>query len=329
MKKAAKIIGSVAVVLGIFFATSYYIDYPSYTYEKSNLPNTFEEYYQTMLKISKEKNVRPNNEERLVRYSNGKTPIAILYIHGFGASRGEGEYVTDIVAKEFKANTYYLRLPGHGTNKEDHRDTKFNEYLKVAEDALLMMDKLGEKIVVIGTSMGGLITTYLASKYPDRITGIVLVSPFYGFKDKTGNIYNFAWGKELVDLMIGEIRKSNRPPDDPSFQYWYYEQYYAAIQNLNDLKRAVGTTEVYEKVTVPVLMFYYYKSEEEQDPSADVSKMLEVFDTFGKASSPHPLNKKVQVVNGAHVLFSEYVPSDKELLIKETTDFIKKIIANK
>ncbi|MEO1224073.1 MAG: hypothetical protein AAFX92_07575, partial [Pseudomonadota bacterium] len=44
----------------------------------------------------------------------------LLYIHGFGASRGEGEYVFDRVAEKYRANTYYMRLPGHGTNKEDH-----------------------------------------------------------------------------------------------------------------------------------------------------------------------------------------------------------------
>ncbi len=325
MKKLGKILGGSALVVGIFLATTYYIDYPSYSYEKTTLPESFEEFYENQLRISKEKNVRPDNEERLVRYSSGKTPLAILYIHGFGASRGEGEYVTDIIAKEFKANTYYLRLPGHGTNKEDHRDTKFKEYLKVAEDSFLMMDRLGERIVVIGTSMGGLITTYLASKYPEKIAGIVLVSPFYNFKDKTGNIYNFIWGKELVKSLLGEIRKSTREPDHPSFKYWYYDQYYDAVQNLNDLKRVIATSEVFENVTVPVLMFYYYKSPEEQDPSADVARMLEVFEQFGKSSSPSPLNRKVQVQNGAHVLFSKYVDSDKELLIRETIDFIKKL----
>lgn len=325
MKKTGKIVGSIFIIIGVFFATTYYIDYPSYSYEKTSLPDNFEKFYKEKLEISKSKGARPGNEERLVRYSQGKTPIAILYIHGFGASRAEGEYVTDRVAKEFKANTYYVRLPGHGTNMDDHRDTGFAEYLKTAEDSFLMMEQLGEKTVIMGTSMGGLLTTYLASKYPEKISAIILASPYYDFKDKSGNLYNFIWGRSFVDAVIGDIRRNTKDPDDPSFDYWYRDQYYAAIQNLNDLKRVIGTNEVFEKVTVPVLMFYYYKSEEDQDTSADVSRMLEVFEIFGKASKPHPLNKKVQVSDGAHVLLSEYVASDKELIIREAIDFINKI----
>lgn len=324
--KAGKITGSIVAIIGIFFATTYYIDYPSYSYEKTALPDTFEEFHRNQLEISQEKGARPNNEEKLIRFSKEKTPLAILYIHGFGASRGEGEYVTDRLAKEFQANTYYVRLPGHGTNKEDHRDTKFNEYLKTAEDSFLMMDKLGDKVVVMGTSMGGLLTTYLASKYPDKIAGIILASPYYDYKDKTGNIYNFAWGNSFVNATMGEVRKNPKDPKDPSFQYWYYEQYFEAVQNLNDLKRVISNNEVFDKVSVPVLMFYYYKSEEEQDTSADVSKMLEVFDRFGSASQPNPMNKKVRVEDGAHVLMSEWVDSDKELILKESKEFIRKLL---
>lgn len=327
MKKFSKAIGGIFAVSLVFFTTTYYIDYPSYSYEQTTLPSSFDEFYQAKLNTSQKIPTRPGNEEKLIRYSKGKTPIAILYIHGFGASRAEGELVTDRIANQFQANTYYLRLPGHGTSPEDHRDTGFQNYLKTAEDSLLMMDRLGDKTLVIGTSMGGLLTTYLAAKYPDKIAGIILVSPYYDFTDKSGNIYNFVWGKKFVNLVFGEIRKNtNRNPNDPSFAYWYKDQYYAAIQNLNDLKRTVANSETYEKVTVPVLMFYYYKSETEQDGSADVSKMLEAFQQFGRSAQPHPLNKKVAVENGAHVLFSQWIPSDKELVYKESVDFIQALL---
>ena len=326
MKKFGKVLGSIFGVIIITLGTTYYIDYPSYSYEQTSLPSNFEDFYKAKLEESKEKGAPSYNQERLIRYSKGKTPIAILYIHGFGASRAEGEYVIDRLAAKFQANTYYLRLPGHGTNIEDQRDTHFENYLKTAEDTLLMMDKLGDKVIVVGTSMGGLLSTYLASKYPDKITGIILASPFYEFTDKSGNIYSFNWGKHLVDAALGDLRKNkNQDPDDPAFKYWYRNQYYSSVQNLSDLKRTIANSDVYEKVSVPLLMFYYYKSEEDQDKSADVSKMLEVCEQFGKASQPNPLNHKVQITEGAHVLMSEFVKSDKETIIKEAEEFITKI----
>lgn len=326
MKKFGKILGSIFALIIVTLSTTYYIDYPSYSYEQTALPKSFEDFYQAKLAESKAKGAPSYNEEKLIRYSKGKTPIAILYIHGFGASRAEGEYVIDRIAADFKANTYYLRLPGHGTNIEDQRDTHFENYLKTAEDTLLMMETLGDKVIVVGTSMGGLLSTYLASKYPDKITGIILASPFYEFKDKSGNIYAFNWGKHLVDAAYGDLRKNkNQDPNDPAFKYWYRNQYYASVQNLSDLKRIIANSDVYEKVSVPVLMFYYYKSAEDQDTSADVAKMLEVFEEFGRASQPNPLNKKVQITDGAHVLLSEFVSSDKETILKETKEFITKI----
>src|SRR5690606_3621994 len=80
---------------------------------------SFDAYLQHRLEVGAEKGARPGNEERLIRYGD-KTPIAFLYIHGFGASRAEGEMVMDEIAARYKANTFYLRLPGHGTDMDDH-----------------------------------------------------------------------------------------------------------------------------------------------------------------------------------------------------------------
>ena len=74
--------------------------------------------------------VRPQSLERLVRHQEGRTELAILYIHGFGSGRGEGEAVIDPLAKELGANLYYLRLPGHGASIDDHAQAKAGTYLR-------------------------------------------------------------------------------------------------------------------------------------------------------------------------------------------------------
>jgi hypothetical protein len=43
-----------------------------------------------------------------------KTPWAVVYVHGFSASRMETAPVADLVAKELGANLFYTRLSGHG-----------------------------------------------------------------------------------------------------------------------------------------------------------------------------------------------------------------------
>ncbi|AYV55082.1 alpha/beta hydrolase [Leptospira kmetyi] len=314
----------------LFLVVTFYAGTPKYEYKPTPLHADFDSYYHERIEISRNKKARPDNEERLVRYSPGKTEYSILYIHGFGASRAEGEEVTDKLAKDLKANLYYVRLPGHGTNLEDHRDTTFAEILQDSETALLESEKLGKKTILIGTSMGGLISTYLAAKYPDKVHALILASPFYDFTSPLGGIYQFSWGKEFAHLVMGKIRKSTEEQKkEPAAAFWYRDQYLAAVQNLSDLREYVLGTDPFSKITSPVLMFYYYKNEKEQDASASVQSMLNAFKKVNENGKASPFNKAVRIELGNHVLFSKYMKSDKDLILKEEEEFIQRVFAPK
>jgi len=323
MKIIGKWLVAISLVLVSFLTSTYKWNVSDYTYNQSETFANFDEYYNKELEISKRENVRPDNEEKLVRYSPDKTPLAILYVHGFGASRMEGEEVVNQVAEAFQANLYYVRLPGHGTNVEDHKNTPFTKYLQDAETALLMSTQLGEKVVLIGTSMGGLISTYLAAKHPDKISAVILASPFYEFPDPTANVFKFTWGKTLIHLLMGEIRKSNEQDSkNESYNYWYKDQYFDAIQNIMDLKRFIEKEDSLSKIEDPVLLFYFYKSESIQDRSASVKAMLDAFDKIQKTPNHNPLNKAVKIEEGDHVLLSKFAKVDKVFLYKEMVSYI-------
>ncbi len=315
---------------GLFLVVTFYAGTPKYEYTALPLHADFDSYYREKLLISRTKKARPDNEEKLVRYSPDKTEFAILYIHGFGASRAEGEEVTDKLSKDLKANLYYVRLPGHGTNLEDHRDTTFEEMLQESETALLETEKLGKKTILIGTSMGGLISTYLAAKYPEKVHALILVSPFYDFTSPLGAIYQFSWGKDFANSVMGKIRKSTEEQKrDPASAFWYRDQYLAAVQNLSDLREFILGTDPFSKISSPVLLFYYYKNEKEQDASASVASMLNAFKKVNENGKASPFNKAVKVEMGNHVLFSKYMKSDKELILKEAEGFIQKVFSSK
>ncbi|MEQ8350323.1 MAG: alpha/beta hydrolase [Leptospiraceae bacterium] len=284
---------------------------------------SFDAYLQHRLEVGAEKGARPGNEERLIRYGD-KTPIAFLYIHGFGASRAEGEMVMDEIAARYKANTFYLRLPGHGTDMDDHASVNLSDYLDYSADALEMMDQLGEKVVIVGTSMGGLISTYLAANFPDKVDALILASPFYEFKNKTGNVLGYPGGLTLAELVNGgEVRDSSRDPKNPRSvdgyqEFWYGRQYMSSLIPLYELKEFIARPATFEAVQCPTLMLYYYKNEQEQDPTAEVNAMLEGFAQFGG----HPLNRSVAIEDGAHVLLSKYVRTDKERVSAEIIQFL-------
>ena len=304
----------------------------NYVYHADGPPAaTFDEFLNQKLAASKAVGARPANEERLVRFSapGEKTKLAILYIHGFGASRGEGEAVVDVIAKEFQANTYYMRLPGHGANKEDHARTQYTDYIDAVEEAFAMMPQLGERTIIIGASTGGLLGTYLASKYPDRVYALIMASPFYEFKDPASAIFTIPGGMLVVNAAFGEIRDAGWPVEpenrkQPGYEdHWLTTQYYSALKPLAELRKYIVDDDTFGRITSPSLMLYYYKDETHQDESVDVAAMLAAFAKFGTLNGgANPNNQAVAIADGNHILLSEFVRTDKTLILNSIRDFL-------
>ncbi len=321
-----KVLIAIAIIIAALIAIDAYQSHITYTYTPKKLPTTFDEYYQLKLKESKEKGVRPHNEEKLLKFSP-KTKIAMLYIHGYGASRGEGEFVIDTIAKKLKYNTYYLRLPGHGTNMDDHKNTEYYQLLDTAIEAAQMTKLLGEKLVIIGTSMGGGIATYIAAEHPDIPDAVILVSPFYRFANPVGNALFFRPFFRTV-LLFTTYRERHDPYDDPNdnwTMYWYAKNYWASLHSLLDLGDLIANDDVYQKVKCPVLLLYYYKDDIHKDTAANVDAMLYAYNKFNNGT-PHPLSTKVAIENGDHVLLSKYVKSDWDKAEKAITSFLNNLV---
>jgi pimeloyl-ACP methyl ester carboxylesterase len=303
---------------------------PSYEPKPLASYPSFDAYFQAKLAESKALGHRPGNEEKYISFGK-KTPLAFLYIHGFGASRAEGEQVMESLAKKFKANTYLVRLPGHGTNMEDQARVSFADYLDASREALEMMQSQGDKVVLFGSSMGGLLCTWLAAENPDKVAGVVLANPFYAPVNKSLNLLNYPGGLTFMKMVsFSSVRNASYKPGTKNVSperddYWYRKQYFSSLVGVNDLKNYAAIPEIFKKVTSPSLLLYYYKNEKEQDPTASVPKMLEAFSQFGLDKAPSPLNKKVPIEEGMHVLMSKYIITDKALIEKETESWIKEI----
>lgn len=263
--------------------------------------------------------------ERLVRSAPGRAPEAYLYIHGFGATRGEGEAVMDEIARARGANLYYLRLPGHGTTLEDHARTEASEYLDVVTEALGLMPSLGERVVVVGTSTGGLLATWLAGTYPEAVDAVVVASPLYAFGDPVATpLLTMRGGPALAKLAMGEVRDTRWEHPDKREGYderWLLQQSYDALVPLEQVRRHGTRPGVLAAVRAPVLGLVHYASEAEQDEVISVPVVREAFAAFG-GGSPHPLTRLVEIRDGHHVLLSEFVRTDKEAVTGAILDFL-------
>mgnify|MGYP002860394260 CR=1 FL=1 len=122
---------------------------------------------------------------------------AILLIHGFvGGCYDYGELPNDLeLVRNF--DVYMFTLKGH--EKTIVSNVKYTDWIKDCERNVERLINNGYKtIYVIGHSMGGVLATYIASKYQKYVKKLVLVAPAFKY---------FCFNDDKLDIMRS-IKKS-------------------------------------------------------------------------------------------------------------------------
>lgn len=169
-------------------------------------------------------NIRDGLEKEIVWANpmiHAKTPLAVVYIHGFSASKEETRPLADKVAEELDANLFYTRLTGHGQNGPAMAEGNVSAWINDYEEALAIGRTIGDKVIVIATSTGGSLATWAASQ-PDAskdVIGMALISPNYGVQASGADMLLWSWGKQLAEVIIGKER-SFVPRNVLQEKYW-------------------------------------------------------------------------------------------------------------
>lgn len=272
--------------------------------------------------------LKPDNEARIIWFNDStkaKTEFAFVYIHGFSASQEEGDPVHENLAKHFGGNLYLARLAEHGLDLGDETMANLNadEYVASAEEALEIAKKLGDKVVVIGTSAGGALSLHLASKHPE-IEALLLYSPCVEIFDPNAKLLDNPWGLKLAQFIQGKKFNDITPKNPTQPKYWSMHYRLEALVALQNFLTHAMTEETFKKVEMPVLLAYYYENEENQDKVVSVPAMLRMFDALST-----PEDKKYKVALPAtkdHVIASYVMSEDWESVQKESIAFLEKIL---
>ena len=229
------------------------------------------------------KGMKSGNEAKIIwseNYKEKQSPIAFVYLHGFGASSREGQPVMSMLSNKYNANVYLSRLKEHGLGRDDNYINLTPEnYIASAKEALEIGKRIGEKVILVSTSTGGTLSLKLASE-DTSILGLIMYSPFIGLKNPAFAAITTPEGKAgLIKMNGSEIVKQKRSEEEA--KYWSTSYHMNGYEALVKMLIENMTPQTFSKVKVPVFVGYYYKNEEEQDQVVSVAAILKMYDGLG------------------------------------------------
>ncbi|WBU58108.1 alpha/beta hydrolase [Paracoccus sediminicola] len=186
--------------------------------EIAELPENLDAYL-----YQEESGVRPEVSRRIVwaGRTGEKTPVSLVYLHGFSASSEEIRPVPDLIAAWRGANLYFARLSGHGLDGASLGTARVSDWARDVAEAIAIGQRIGEKVVVIGGSTGGTLAVMAARdpKLGRLIDGVVLISPNFGLRNRWAFLARWPLARHWLPLIAGRER-CFEPRNEKHREYW-------------------------------------------------------------------------------------------------------------
>jgi esterase/lipase len=199
--------------------------------------------------------------------------VGVLLVHGFSASPAEVRALGD---KLFEQGHTVLgvRLRGHGTSPWDMRDRKWGDWVASVERGRAILEKLCDRVAVVGFSTGGLLGLYCAAKdeAPSGFAALVSVCSPLKLRDKAMLLVPLLDGaNRVVGYMTGD--RDVKPfqegtPEHPEVNYRHMP-----VRSLSELYRFMGEVKsVLGEVRCPTLVI-----QGDEDPTVDPSSAERIY----------------------------------------------------
>lgn len=249
--------------------------------------------------------------------SKAKTPLAIVYVHGFSATKGEVRPLADKVAAALGANLFYTRLTGHGQDGAAMATGSVNAWVNDYAEAMAIGRALGDKVVVIATSTGAALATWGATQpaLSTDVAMIAMISPNYGVQASGAGILTMPWGKQIAELIIGPER-SFEPVNAKHAELWTTRYPTAATLPMAALTKLAYETQV-ETIAIPALFIF---SNDDKVVRPDLTR--EIAGRWGAAHELVPVERNDDPSN--HVIAGDALsPSTTDTLAQRIVVWVK------
>lgn len=202
--------------------------------------------------------ILPGAEKRILWAGapGARTPVAIVYLHGFTATAEELHPVPDMVAQALGANLFLTRLAGHGLDGAALDRARAGDWVDDLAEAVAIGGRLGGKVYLIATSTGGTLAALAANdpRLSERISGIVFVSPNFGAAHPAGRFLTWPLARHWLPLAAGpevELQPLSARHD----RYWTLRFPSTAVLQVTALAEAAARMD-YTGTPTPALFLY-------------------------------------------------------------------------
>ena len=247
---------------------------------------------------------------------NTKTPISIVYIHGFTASSEEVRPLPDKIASDLNANLFFTRLTGHGRNPSAMELCSIPNWIRDLHEAIEIGSRIGEKVILLSSSTGGTIsvTSALDKKLSQKILGYIFISPNFGINNKFAGMISWPFSEYWLKLILGKKMK-HKPRNDLNKKYWTMSYPTNALIPMAKLVREVNKKD-YSTVKKPAL--FYFSME---DKVVNPHKIKEFITKWGGNSTTKIVKLSNKDDKFSHVLAGDIISPNQ-------TDHAKKTMVN-
>ncbi|MDY6943809.1 MAG: alpha/beta fold hydrolase [Pseudomonadota bacterium] len=245
-----------------------------------------------------------------------KSEFSLVYFHGFSATRQEIAPLCDRLAAELGANLYYPRLPGHGRSAEAMGQSGVNDWLNAGHEALEIGRQMGERVILIGTSTGATLATWLAANVPEpQLAALVLLSPNFRPANRAASWVLLPWGQHLAEWAIGPTR-SWEPQNDRQARLWHTTYPTRALSAMMGLVRVTVKSDLH-RIQTPTLVVY-----SPRDQVVSPQAIESTFQRMGPSKKLVPFHDSADRTQ--HVLAGDIIsPTSTDALLALMMDFLQ------
>ncbi len=265
--------------------------------------------------------ITEGTEKRVIWHGErgAKTPLSLLYVHGFSATSEEIRPVPDRVAKALGANLVYTRLAGHGRDGDAMATATVGDWMFDAAEALEVARRVGDEVIVLSNSTGGTVTalSMLNPGATDRIKGLAFFSPNFAINNPASFLLTWPFARHWVPLIVGRERSFD--PVSPAQDHFWTARYpMASVLPVAAAVKALKASDT-SGLSVPALFRF-----SDADQIVRASAIREFADQYKGPVTLQVVEPGPGIDANAHVLAGDIVsPAMTDTTVKDLMNWIK------